>query len=350
MNKSERILFFFNHPAAGDERKINAGELPSDRLYGMVELKKRGWNIEPCDERLSPLEFRLKSWMSWISWRCIKKARHYDVWVVKDKFSIILSILAMVLGKRIVYVDSLFYFPKSRLRRWVLWINLKFAPIVGVYSKMQADFWASKLGVRRDKFRVLSYTVDHEFYLGGYQRAADVAPAERYVLATGRDMGRDFYTLIEATKALGLQLKLVTLPYLLPADMSRFPHVEVLQHISYEQLFSLYRGAFAVAIPLRENIEYPSGIRAALESMLLAKPTICSESDILYEYSHPAEGELLYVAPKSIESMSNALASLLAMTDEERLAMGQRAQQKVLQKYSMQSFVLELEAIFAEFQ
>lgn len=349
MNKTKKILVFFNHPALNEEKRIHSKQLPSDRLYGMVELKRRGWDIEYCDERLTTLEYRLRPLMSWINLSAIKKALMFDVWLVKDRFSIILSVLAIVFSKKIIYVDSLFFYPKSHLRRFFLWVNLKLAPVVGVYSKMQVDFWVEKLGVPRHKFRVLSYTVDSDFYLDGYRKAEVGEVSKPYVLATGRDMGRDFLTLIEATKLLGLDLKLVTLPYLLPADMSNYKHVEVLQHISYAQLFDLYAGAFAVVIPLRENIEYPSGIRAALESMLLAKPTICSESDILYEYSHPDEHELLYVLPKSVESMSSALANLLAMEDGERRGMGQRAKQKVIQKYSMLNFVLELEAIFAEF-
>ncbi|MFO1368193.1 MAG: glycosyltransferase family 4 protein [Marinagarivorans sp.] len=343
-----KILYFFNHPTAEDERKIAGGEIPSDRLYGMVELKQRGWQIDACDERLSAFEYRMRPWMSWINWACIKKALRFDAWVVKDNFSFILSILARLCGKKLIYIDSLFHYPKSRLRRASIWLNIRLAPQIGVYSQFQADFWSRTMSVSQDKFRVFSYTVDHEFYLRGFASAQASVDKSPYVLATGRDMGRDFATLIEATARLNIDLKLVTLPYLLPKNIGDYGHVQVLQRIAYEELFSLYRQAVAVAVPLRDNIEYPSGIRAGLEAMLLGCPTLCTQSEILNEYSAPAEQEIVYCAPHSVDDMARALRTIMTLSDDERQKMCQRAQEKVFRRYSMAQFVAELEQVFHE--
>lgn len=343
-----KILYFFNHPTAEDERKIANGEIPSDRLYAMVELKRRGWYVDACDERLSDFEYRMRPWMSWINWACLKKAMQFDLWLVKDNFSFILSILARLCGKKLIYIDSLFHYPKSRLRRASIWLNVRLAPQIGVYSNFQADFWSQKMAVKRDKFRVFSYTVDHDFYLRGF--AAAQAPVEDtpFVLATGRDMGRDFTTLIQATARLGIGLKLVTLPYLLPKNIGEYTHVQVLQRISYDALFSLYRDALAVVVPLRDNIEYPSGIRAGLEAMLLGRPTLCTQSEILNEYSASDEHEIVYCAPHSVDDMVRSLSTIIDMPDDEKRQMCQRAQEKVLERYSMAQFVVELEQVFHE--
>ena len=45
------------------------------------------------------------------------------------------------------------------------------------------------MSVSQDKFRVFSYTVDHEFYLRGFASAQASVDKSPYVLATGRDMG-----------------------------------------------------------------------------------------------------------------------------------------------------------------
>ncbi|HMW47996.1 MAG TPA: glycosyltransferase family 4 protein [Cellvibrionaceae bacterium] len=343
-----KIVYFFNHPTAEDERKIASGEIPSDRLYAMVELKRRGWQVDACDERLSDFEYKMRPWMSWINWACIKKAMQFDVWLVKDNFSFILSILARLFGKKLLYIDSLFHYPKSRLRRASIWLNVRLAQQIGVYSHFQADFWSRKMSVSRAKFRVFSYTVDHEFYLQGFANAQAHTEDEAFVLATGRDMGRDFATLIEATARLGIGLKLVTLPYLLPKNIAEYSHVQILQRISYAELFALYRDAAVVAVPLRDNIEYPSGIRAGLEAMLLGRPTLCTQSEIINEYTAPSEQEIVYCAPHSVDDMARALSAIIALPEDERQKMCQRAQEKVLARYSMAQFVAELEQVFHE--
>jgi hypothetical protein len=344
---NKKLLFFFNHPTKDDEAKILQGEIPSDRLYGLVELKARGWLVDACDERLTPWEFKFKPYISLINWACVRKAIQFDIWIVKDNFSWMLTLLARLFGKEIIYIDSLFHMPNSRIRRLMIAINLRLAQRVGVYSDMQAKFWSSHMGVGYDKFSVFKYTIDTKFYLENYAQAPGVVADKPYVLAAGRDMGRDFPVLIEATARLGLKLKLVTLPYLLPADIERYSHVEVLQRIPYAQLFSLYKSALAVAVPLRGNMEYPSGIRAGLEGMLLGKPTICTESSVLFEYAAPADQVLFYAEADSVESWVNCLTRIQQMPQAELQALCQAAQQRVLNGFAMTHFVDQLEDVFS---
>lgn len=326
--------------------QIYSGEIPRDRLYGMTELIEKGWDVDACDERLTKLEsFFRKYTFSFINLSTIKKCLRTDILIVKDNFSLGLTICAYLFRKKIIYLDSLFYVPKNPIRRFLIKLNLILAPTIVSYSKYQVDLWCNQFKINQKKFVILPYTIDVDFYTNGYKLAQkNRASDEPFILATGRDTGRDFKTLVHAANNLNLKIKLVTLPYLIPSEALKNPKVEILQYVSYTELFELYAQASIVAVPLRKGIDYPSGIRAVLESMLMGKPTICTHTSILEEYIPTQSDALMYVEPENINNLTAAIEKILG-DDNYNKKISNNGQTLVRESYGMDAFAKALEEL-----
>jgi len=354
MTHKPSIAVLFNHPAVPDLAKIRAGELPSERLYGVVELLDKGWAVKLCDDRFSALGAGLAQRMRPYGFHIIPPAAlrrvvKHDLILVKDDFSLPLTLLARLRRKRIIYLDSLFAIPRNRLRRLLLTVNARLAPLIMCYSDVQARLWSRTFGVPPARFRVVRYGIDCEFYRNGIRRAA--APADQeapYVLSVGRDMGRDFDTLVRAVEGTGLRVKLVTLPYLVSDAVRRSPHVDVLQRVSYPELFRLYAGAEMAVVPLRRGITYPSGIRAVMEALAVGMPTISTRTPVLEEYFPPNERTVHYVDGEDPESLRRAIIRLRDDEDLKR-ELAENGRAWVTERYHIRAFVQELESTLAEY-
>lgn len=315
--KNDKILFFFNHKAEHDINEIADGKIPTDRLYGLIELRKMGWTIDVCDERITKTEEKLRKYFLYINLATIFKALRYDTWIVKDQFSLTLTLLAKIFRKKIIYIDSLFHVPHNAIRRLILKINTALAPCIVIYSHYQADLWSSLFSIPKKKFHVLPYSIDPTFYLRGMNDVsnAELPSQKPYILATGRDIARDFHTLVEAAEIAQIQLKIVTLPYLVPENARDNKNVEIFNRISYAELFALYKNALLVAVPLKSGVDYPSGIRAALEAMLVGKPTICTTTPIINEYAPQESNALIYVPAENPKALADAITQIAKDTD-----------------------------------
>ena len=347
MKKHPKILYFFNIPVENEIKMILQGELPTDRLYGFIELRKSGWNVDYCDERISNFTYKIRRYINWINIKTILKASNYDVWLVKGELSLILTILAFCMKKKIVYIDSLFQVPKNRLRLLILYINVILAPRIILFSQYQANFWATTFKININKFIATPYTIDIEFYKKGICSAiADNTTNKPYVLAAGRDLGRDFATLIAATEKANVDLKLVTLPYLLPKSKLN-NNIEVFERISYTELFQLYRNASVIVIPIKKNIYYPSGIRAVLEGMATGIPVICSNTPILSEHIPKESLTVTYFECEDSDSLARHISELIDNTKLQQIQSA-NASSFVERYFSMDVFVNTLANAISE--
>ena len=341
----KKLLFLFPAPANMRLAEAARGEIPRERLYGLLELRERGWNAEISDARwigsFSGMRQRLRRLIELPSVGTFRDMRDADIIVVKDSFSTTLLAQARIADKPLVYLDAMFGTPRKAYVRQTTGINLKHAAAVCCYSKYQADDWAKAFDLPPSRIDVMPYCIDCEFY-PRLERDISDPP---YVISVGRDPGRDFATLIAACENAGVALKLVTLPYLLPENAKKSPHVEILQNLSYQDLFDLYAGASMAVIPLKKGITYPSGIRAMLESAALGVPTIVSETMVLPEYLSDEE-HVLYVEPEVAASLSDAIRRVLT----DPLHWGKMADQgsdEVRRNYSTESFADRFEAVLS---
>ena len=308
----------FPHIATQDALEIRAGQTPSERLYGFIELADDGWRVTYWD-----------AWHRWKSLslfvgsnstqrRGLRKLfgslfSDHDCVIIKDDFRTLVSFEGRRSSKPVVYLDSMFELPRSLHRRFHASVNLKAASRIVCYSRTQADLWIHEFRVPAGKIEVLPYCIDQQFYKSRIVHG-DTQPV---VLAVGRDLGRDFLTLARALEGSGMRLILVTLPYLLPSEIHSLPYVEVRQRIPYSELFELYSQAMCVVVPLKGALTYPSGIRAVMESLVLGKATISTDTPVLREYFGSNSG-VQFVPAGDVSALRQAIGDIVGREERRK--------------------------------
>lgn len=339
-----RILYLYPSPIGPELQKVHAGEAPSDRLYGLLQLRAYGHQVDVADSRFEgragQVVRQLRSRGVYVSdLATFRRLRDYDVVVVKDNFSTALSLAAKALNVKLVYVDAMFQFPRRSWKHGLNRLNLAMARGLVAYSRTQIAQWAQRYDVPLQRFTFLPYTIDTGFYTP----TPATATGRPYVLSVGRDMGRNFKTLVEAMDGLGLDLRLVTLPYLLNGVRQDLPWIDVRQRVSYAELFELYAGARLVVVPLKSGLTYPSGVRGLLEAMALGRPAISTRTAVLEEYAVDGDG-VAYVEPDDVAGMRDAIRRLSADADT-RATLARRGLELVHQRYHMDVFARGLEQL-----
>lgn len=339
-----RVLALFPHRMREELARIESGELPTERFFGLVDVARRGWDIRVLDSRLEGRSGRIVRGLrphgiNLIDLETVAAIRRHDILIVKDAFSTAALLAARAARRPLIYMDALFELPRRRWKRSVARVNLRGAHRVVAWSSRQIDLWAGTLEVPREKFVHLPYTIDLDFYRA---RPAAEDRDRPFVLSVGRDLGRDFGTLIDALEGTGLHLKLVTLPYLVPEGAGRKPWVEILERISYETLFSLYSRAAMVVVPLKRGITYLSGLRGLLEGMALSRPLIVTRTPGLEEYAR--EDEVFFAEPEDPAHLRRLTTEIRG--DPERAAdQCRRAGIAVRSRYGMGAFVEGFEQV-----
>ncbi|WP_018983115.1 glycosyltransferase [Salinimonas chungwhensis] len=311
-----KILLIFPNQVERNIRDIEAGKAPRERLYGFYELLNRpGFTFVNADSRFKGFSNRIVSLfrsrgINLVDIKTLFKIYRSDVVVVKDNVSFMVSLTAALFGKPVVYYDSLFPIPKMRIKRFFLKRCLSMCSQIVGYNNQQVADYEHALGLElAHKYTHLDFLLDEQFYNRVYSDAPEPTSGG-YILSIGRDVGRDFYTLIEAAREIKCEVKIVTLPYLLK-NIDLPANVEILQDISYEALFTLYKGAKGVAVPLKKGLSYASGIRAIMESLVLKKPSIVSSTPFV-ENNCSDYPNIIVVEPEDVAAMKNAIQTVLA--------------------------------------
>src|SRR5690625_5433661 len=73
------------------------------------------------------------------SFQMLKDWTKNEVIVVKDRFSLVYSLLAKLLGKKIVYLDTMFQLPTNKVKRLLLKHAIRHSDLVISLSKTQGD-------------------------------------------------------------------------------------------------------------------------------------------------------------------------------------------------------------------
>ena len=343
-----RLLYLYPSSAKAELERVLSGESPSDRLYGLVELRQRSHIVDIADNRFDGRFGQLVKRLRRYSFNICDKETlgrlgHYDAVVVKDDFSPLISLACRRVGTKLVYLDSIFRLPTDRARQNLLRWNILHADAVVGYSRSQIEEWTDRLRVPPGRMTPLPYTIDLAFYQP-YVRLSH--PSNSYVLSVGRDPGRDFGTLLDAMDGLNIQLKLVTRPYLLSNVQAGRTWIQVLDHLSYPELFELYAGASVVVVPLKAGTTYASGIRATLEALALARPVIATNSPVLQEYCAEGRG-VSYVPPQDCMALRHRILDFFQYPDLRR-DVASAGHALVNEAYGMNRFTTKFEALLED--
>ena len=186
-------------------------------------------------------------------------------------------------------------------------------------------------------FKLIPFAIDMPFFR---KREPSKSGQEPFILSVGQDLARDYKTLLETFAGMDVNLKLVTLPYLLNGVDVNESRVEVLNKLSYEALFQLYADALLVVIPLKKwGTEYSSGTTSRLEAKALGKAVIATHSKPMMEYLDQGEG-VVYVAPEDPDGLRVTIENLMN-SNSERLALEAAGVEKVREQFDMDVFATE---------
>ncbi|GAA0839867.1 hypothetical protein GCM10009113_04030 [Marinobacter szutsaonensis] len=343
-----KFVFMFPDIAEPTVHELEQGNIPKEILNGYYQLLENGWDVTISDARwkgpFAKLRRKIKRFITLPSLGMFRDWLPADVIVIKDDFSLSLSLCAKLMGKKLVYLDAMFSFPKRAIRNVLIKLNLLLADRVICFSRTQAESWSIKYGVPQSKFSVLRYSIDAEFYQGAVEKHVEDS---NKVIAIGRDLGRDFETLAEAVRDKDISLYLVTLPYLLPVSVSNIANVHVKQRLNYSELMDLYQQSVASIVPLIGELTYPSGIRAVMEAMAVGKPVIATRTPVLAEYFTEGE-EITFVKAKCTSDMVNAIEILMRSKKLQRKLID-NAHKKLCDEYNVEKYVHDLQRILVSF-
>ena len=193
------------------------------------------------------------------------------------------------------------------------------------FSQNQAAIYEEVLGVPSDRLRFVPFGIDSRYFSPGPPEAVD-----DYVLAVGRDLGRDWCTLFKAVAGTSLPVKLATRASAL-AGLTVPPNVEVLGQIDLRAYRDLTRRARLVAVPCVPRA-YPTGQTVLLESMAAARCCVVTGTPAMDDYLEPGESALT-VPPCDPTALRAALLEA-AGSPELRARLGSRARQLVEERYN----------------
>src|ERR1700722_18564178 len=171
-----------------------------------------------------------------------------------------------------------------------------------------------------------------EFIRFGIDSAAITPAAKRIrhkplrVLSLGRDMHRDWDTLIQAIKPCGDWHLRIAATQNTPGVAAQSDKVELIKATTAKEVFDLYAWADIVVLPLRTNM-HASGITVLAEAALSGVPVIASDTGGLRSYFSGREGK--YVAVGDVLALRHAIRAL-ADDDDLRFRLACAAQERIL--------------------
>jgi glycosyltransferase involved in cell wall biosynthesis len=191
-------------------------------------------------------------------------------------------------------------------------------------------------GLEADRVRVVPYGIDARFFV------PRSAPEEDYVLAIGRDRGRDHQTLVEAMRSSGARLRLFA-PRGMVDERSLPSNVELttdrIDHVSYREILARARLVVVTTTAPR----YPSGQTVVLEAMAMAKPLVVTDSPAMRDYVRPdVEGVL--VPAEDPTAVGAAVDDLLA-DGARRRRLGLAGREAVERRFNQEEMWAQIAAV-----
>jgi glycosyltransferase involved in cell wall biosynthesis len=197
--------------------------------------------------------------------------------------------------------------------------------VVFCFSSNQVPVLCEAFGLDPGRVRAIPYGIDASFY------KPTEAPEEDYVLAIGRDRGRDHQTLVEGMRRSSARLRLFAPEDMvdargLPANVELT--TERIDHRTYREILAR---AKVVAVTTTAPL-YPSGQTVVLEAMAMAKPLVVTDSAAMRDYVTPGVEGLLVPAGDPA-AVAGAIDELLADGDR-RLRLGRAGRAAVERRFN----------------
>jgi glycosyltransferase involved in cell wall biosynthesis len=342
------------------------GELPGilDRLpYGYYRAANEHFQIEYSEDadesstiRFVRLALRRLLGFDFIhAWRNRRGLQSADVvWTHTE-----LEHLAVLLVWRLTNPR-----PRPKLIAQSVWLYDRWdsfsAPKRWLYKKLlaSADLLTVLSPDNLEKARQLFPEIPAEFIRFGIDAEA-LTPARKRtdhrpirLLSLGRDMHRDWKTLIEAVKASDdCELKIAA-TRTVPRQVASAKNIELIRPTTAREILLLYQWADIVVLPLRANL-HASGITVLAEAALSGVPVVVSDTGGLRAYF--SDREVRYVPVGDGNALMTAVRELMC-DDEGRFRLACAAQTRIIsddlssKAYALRHRELSMRLLYGEKQ
>ena len=190
------------------------------------------------------------------------------------------------------------------------------------FSTNQGAIFERELKIRPERLCPVPFGIDDDYF---EPREAKIATADQYVLAVGRDAGRDWATFLTAVRDSGLRVKLASRSRdLTGLEIPR--NVELVGFVDRARYRDLLAGASVVVVCTRD-LPYPTGQSVTLESMAMAKCCVVTDTVAMREYVVDGDTALL-VPPGDPVALKGAIERASA-DDVLREKIGRRARARI---------------------
>ena len=329
---SPRIAFVYPNSRAALVEAVSRGEAPDSTLLGQNHLHELGLDARVHEPRLTR---RTTSRLRWNLRELMLPWELGDTDVAITPLASHFPLAARVRGRpRVVVVNyglNLILRRASPPRRRLVVASLRSAARVVCLGESQRLELIELAGLEPEHVVTVVLGIDASFFT---PEASPTPAGPPFVLAVGKDLARDYATLAEALRELGVHVEPAVYPRNLEGiDLPANVHAGV---VDPPELRALYRRASCVVLPQRrDGFRYGSeggGLTALLEAMAMAKPVVASERAILADYVADGETALL-VPPEDPQALRDAIAAVLA---DQSLAdrLGARARASVEQRFT----------------
>lgn len=354
-----RVLYLFAGPRKKIYEDYKNGKVPGIDLVGLNLMS--AYNIEATFLENRATEFLRKISFNLVQLPVLFKLRSCDV-IFAGSGILTLFILKYILRfknpKWIIYntyLSNLFKRNTRDLKSWLIRKAVFSADAVVSPSLSQCDF-LKNIGLPAEKNFHLPYGIDYNFFYKTKQVNEDTGmnttkggKEGRYIFSSGRDIARDYRTLIEAVRGLPVKLLIATLPRNLNG-VQEWPENVSVAAFDQAKMATLMKGSEFIVIPTigEENLigSDCSGQYALLRSMTCGKAVITSKRSTLADYFTTGEHGLT-VTPQSVAELREAIMALWNDPNRAR-AMGRAGQEKIKNELTMEIFSRKLAEIFFE--
>jgi len=317
INKKIKVLYIFAGERRGMEKQWKDGTMPDTYLLGLNHMKDFDIDAEYIETDLMN-KLRKKNF-NFAALPLFFKLRKYDI--VFSGGSLFLPFLYKFIFRikrpKFIWYNTFFTNAIRRsngIKKDIIIETIKSLDGIICPSKIQYDFLVD-WGVDDRKLFLVHNGVDVDF-IKREQEKIDLEDGEEdYILSVGKDMGRDYNTLIEAVKKLNLNVKIVAMPRNLKnTDHVSSHFVNYTGPVPFNKLLEYYKKAKFIVIPTKseESLDASdcSGQYVLLDSMASGKSVIASKRKSLEGYVEDRK-DVVLVDPEDSGQLQSAIELLI---------------------------------------
>lgn len=345
-----KVLYLY----AGPRRKIydgwKKGREPDTYLVGLNYMRDYGIEADFLENRWTEFLRRISFNLTQIP--ALFYVKRYDIVFSGAGFGtlfLVKYILRCEKPRWVVYntyLSNVLRRNPGGLKGWVIRKAIHSADAIVSPSQVQTQYLARE-GIPDSKNFYVPYGVDENFYLSGISDRPTSIISERYIFSAGRDVGRDYKTLIDIAAALPVTVVIAAPPRSF-RGIEDFPKNVTIHYFAAGAMPMLYAHAEISVIPTisEEKLRGSdcSGQYVLLESMVSGRAIITAARSTLPDYFTDRVHGLI-VPPEDPKALKDAIVYLLEHPEETR-RMGEEGQKKAHAEFTTKRFSAELAGVF----